>query len=417
MMLVNDGGGGRNGLLPGMHPPDEHVPILNRHAAALGLTITFTALAWLCSFFRLYTRLVIVKSPWWDDVFIVLALLSATAGSVAFILLQSAGMGRHLDTLSSFDTQSFIKYFYFGGVTYPLALLFIKLALLFQYLRIFDRDSRRHRFCKGFIVFTSIWGLLYLAPFWVPCYPILNMWDFDKPPPRCWGFASLDKAQAMGFQISQSVSTTLIDLVIFFLPLHLVLRPRTQRTSRIALVLLFTLGLVVSLCSITRLIFLLEPGPGALADVSWYSPTPTALAVIEVSLASVCAALPVFWPVIENTWGMIFVKYEVKITNEVGVFVPRKEKTARQLQIQQIQQMQLEQGNPSDVELARNHSGRSSNDERHLPQEAEMGDLGEELEWDPYVGDAKTGLGESDTVVQSPADGPPRRGKGVCCIF
>ena len=33
----------------------------------------------------------------------------------------------------------------------------------------------------------------------------------------------------------------------------------------------------------------------------------------------------------------------------------------------------------------------------------------QQLEWDPYVGDSKTGLGESDTIVQSPAEGPPVR--------
>ena len=134
--------------------------------------------------------------------------------------------------------------FYIGAVTYPVALLTIKLALLFQYLRVFDTASRRRRFCKWFIVFTSVWGAFYLAPSWVPCHPLGNMWDFTKPPPRCWGFASPNLPEAVGFHISQSVTTTLIDLIIFILPLNLLLRPQTQRKSRVALGLLFALGLV-----------------------------------------------------------------------------------------------------------------------------------------------------------------------------
>ncbi|KAK3339633.1 hypothetical protein B0T25DRAFT_523371 [Lasiosphaeria hispida] len=50
-------------------------------------------------------------------------------------------------------TTSFTIHFY---LTYPLALTFIKLALLFQYLLIFSMGSRRRLFCKWLIGFTSV---------------------------------------------------------------------------------------------------------------------------------------------------------------------------------------------------------------------------------------------------------------------
>lgn len=40
------------------------------------------------------------------------------------------------------------------------------------------------------------------------------------------------------------------------------------------------------------------------------------LAALEVSLATVCASLPVFWPVMKFNWGTIFVTYEVSVTRE-----------------------------------------------------------------------------------------------------
>jgi hypothetical protein len=154
---------------------------------------------------------------------------------------------------------------------------------------------------------------------------------------------------------------------------------------------------------------------------------PTALAVVEISLASVCAALPVFWPVIENTWGMIFVRYEVQVTTESGVFVPRKERTRKQLEImmQHQERAALERAamgdNLSEVELARNNSGASEESSRtselRPPGNTEGGRDDEKPGWDPYVGDPKTGMGESDTVVQSPADGRPKRGRNSCSIF
>ena len=134
---------------------------------------------------------------------------------------------------------------------------------------------------------------------------------------------------------------------------------------------------------------------------------------------AVCAALPVFWPVIENTWGMIFVRYEVRVTTETGVFVPRRERTRKQLEImmQHQERAALERAamgdNLSEVELAKNNSGVSEESSRT----SELRQPDEKPGWDPYVGDPKTGMGESDTIVQSPADGRPRRGRHNCSIF
>jgi len=121
--------------------------------------------------------------------------------------------------------------------------MFIKLALLCQYLLIFDMGSRRRQFCKWLIIFTSVWGIFFCLPTWVPCIPISAMWDVTARDARCWGFASGDLKQMLGFYITQSVSTTVIDLVIFLLPVHLFFQRGTQRKTRVALLGLFCLGL------------------------------------------------------------------------------------------------------------------------------------------------------------------------------
>lgn len=131
-------------------------------------------------------------------------------------------------------------------MSYTLSLTLIKLAILLQYLRIFDetRSRRRRRFCRWLIGFTSVWGLFYCIPAWVPCYPVSSMWNFSQQGSRnCWGFSSPDLAQSLGFYISHSVTTTVMDLLIYLLPLHLVFRPKTQRKTRISLLCLFGVGL------------------------------------------------------------------------------------------------------------------------------------------------------------------------------
>ena len=140
------------------------------------------------------------------------------------------------------------------------------------------------------------------------------------------------------------------------------------------------------MCSIGRLVACLTPTPYALFDLSWTTPTPTGLATIEVNLAAICAPLPVFWPVLDERWCRIFVTYEVRITREYGIFIPRKQR-----------RVQPPPPTPPTPQTA--SSDRALN----------TGDPAQPPEWNPYVGDAKTGLGESDTVVESLAERRPIR--------
>jgi len=134
--------------------------------------------------------------------------------------------------------------FYVGSVTYPFSLTVIKLAVLFQYLRVFKPGSRRRTASKILILVIAIWGLVYTFLTWVPCAPPSDMWNIAKPGRHCWAFASPYISEALGFYISHSVTTTVLDFVVFLLPMHLFFQADTQKNTRIALLCLFGLGLV-----------------------------------------------------------------------------------------------------------------------------------------------------------------------------
>jgi hypothetical protein len=291
------------------------------------------------------------------------------------------GLGsKHMDDMTVPELTEFFKLFYMGSITYPLSLTLIKLAVLFQYLRIFDKQSRRRTWCKGLIYFTFVWGLFYTFPTWVPCAPVSAMWDVTAPARHCWAFGSPDISEMLGFYISHSISTTLLDLIIFLLPVDLFFKSDTSKTSRISLVCLFILGLIVNLCSVGRLIYSLRPSLDALWDLAWNSSTPTGLATIEINLATVCAALPIFWPVLQEHWGRIVVTYEVKITSERGIFVPR---------------------GGSDKDWAAALPGSASSDRELATYKSEAF---QPTEWDPYIRHTKTAMGDLETRVESGAE-------------
>ncbi len=115
-------------------------------------------------------------------------------------------------------------------------------------------------------------------------------------------------------------------------------------------------------------------------DPSWYDATTAGLACVEVHLAAICAALPVFWPVLATRWDRICVTTEVTVTREVGRLY-RKANTETS----------------NDTEMQSTSSHRSLILEQYHQEQGVQG-------WEPYVGEG-AGLGENETVVEGPAVG------------
>lgn len=61
---------------------EDPEPVLNKKGAILGIVISFQTLMWVCVIFRLYTRFVIIKMPWWDDLFVVMSSVSRALDDV-----------------------------------------------------------------------------------------------------------------------------------------------------------------------------------------------------------------------------------------------------------------------------------------------------------------------------------------------
>jgi len=136
-----------------------------------------------------------------------------------------------------------LKIMYIGNFPYPLSVAFIKIALLFQYLRIFKAGSKHSLACKCLIIVVALWGLIFAIITWVPCIPLTAYWDFSTPDAKCWGFGSRQLSEFMNYFVSQAVTTSLLDFVVFILPAQLYFRPDTPKKTRFALSGLFGLGI------------------------------------------------------------------------------------------------------------------------------------------------------------------------------
>ena len=51
-------------------------------------------------------------------------------------------------------------------------------------------------------------------------------------------------------------------------------------------------------------------------DPTWYGASSMLLGMVEINLASICACLPIFWPVFKTQLESIKVTHEVEVTRE-----------------------------------------------------------------------------------------------------
>lgn len=83
--------------------------------------------------------------------------------------------------------------FYIANATYALETAVIKISLLLQYLRIFERGALR-TWCIVLIITIATWGMIYSVLAWVPCWPIEAYWRWTMQltGAKCWGFSAMD---------------------------------------------------------------------------------------------------------------------------------------------------------------------------------------------------------------------------------
>ncbi|KXJ86588.1 hypothetical protein Micbo1qcDRAFT_110462, partial [Microdochium bolleyi] len=300
----------------------EERPWANHKSILLGMPITFLSVAWICIVNRLYIRYFVVKSPGWDDFFVVLYAAMTTAGTAA--IANSAvnhGFGEHFLSLGLETMNDFSKDFYVGNAAYTSATTFIKLALLLQYLRVFERGTRIHSLCVITAVITALWGLAFSILAWVPCWPVSDFWDAASAN-QCFGFGSKIPDKVLATYAAHTSTNMLLDMIILAIPCTLFFAPDADRAQRVRLLVLLVMGSWILIFAAWRLVEIVRTKAATypVLDPTWYAPVSVLLAVLEIDCAAICASMPIFWPQIAKHWGGIVVVHEVKVTRETRHF-------------------------------------------------------------------------------------------------
>ncbi|KAI5864256.1 hypothetical protein GGS23DRAFT_490118 [Durotheca rogersii] len=296
----------------------EPKPSFNHPATVYGLVIPFMTISYVCVVLRIYTRIKL-DCLGWDDLFVVLFRISATIGTVFLCLSLNSGFGEHILTIGYANIVEFQKKFYVCLATYTVSTTLVKLCLLSQYLRIFEPGTHSRLLCWIGLAISAVWGAAFSFCALFPCFPVSGFWDWAEPA-HCYGFGSKVPSQIAGMFAGHTGSNAVLDAMVLAIPVPLYFKGSTAWRQRLGVGILLLLGLVVNLLSIWRLQSIVEHKAGThpVLDPTWYGPRSIILAALEVDLASICASIPTFWPVLARfgLLGTIFVTQEVHITRQ-----------------------------------------------------------------------------------------------------
>ncbi|KAI2465136.1 integral membrane protein [Annulohypoxylon bovei var. microspora] len=215
----------------------------------------------------------------WDDYTIMVSWAFAQIVSSLLIAACMHGFGQHIYMISAPEQTLTLKLYYVAQAFYKLTLNLTKASVLLLYLRIF---LQRWFKISCYVLLSIILGYMVAttaSSIW-QCTPISRAWD-KSVPGTCISITGNWYANA-GFSIAT-------DIAILVLPMQPIYRSNLPTKQKWALIIVFALGIFVTITSILRMQTL---------DFSSTSSDPTydvassTWTVIEENVAIICACLP-----------------------------------------------------------------------------------------------------------------------------
>lgn len=195
--------------------------------------------------------------------------------------------------------------------------VFIKLSLLCQYLRIFEKGTflRKLTICAAYTI--GVWGSIFAFIAWFPCFPPKLFWSLGpEVGMKCYAYGSRYAAAfTTTFEVHAGLNVV-FDIVVLAIPVPLYFEKGATNQRRAGLLGLGAMGTLINVFGIWRLTTVVQHRSTTYPtfDPTWYSPISLIQACLEVDAASICASITVFWPVIAEKFNGIFVTNEIIIT-------------------------------------------------------------------------------------------------------
>ncbi|KAF2494858.1 hypothetical protein BU16DRAFT_49782 [Lophium mytilinum] len=260
----------------------------------IALSLPFTCTATVVVLLRMYTRIMIVRSPGLDDLTIVIGLLISWIFCALGIANIPYGYGIHLWDLYIPKIKPFLIIDLLGQDFYFVGTCFVKVSILLFYLRL-NPDKTFRRVAFAIMSFDVVYSFVSIIVATFGCTPIAGGWDL------------LIKSKCVNKKAYYYVAAAcniVTDFATLGLPVRMCLRLNVSRRQRWLLLGLFGVGSFACIISIVRLVTML-PSLHSI-DFTRYKVQVAGWAEVEINTGIICACLPTLKPLLNTVFPTHF---------------------------------------------------------------------------------------------------------------
>ncbi|KAI0849949.1 hypothetical protein F5Y00DRAFT_46701 [Daldinia vernicosa] len=272
------------------------MPFSENGIPLIGVVTPFLALAFLTVGLRLHVRMTLLRNPGVDDWLCLGAALCSLGTYLANVVGIAVGFGNPLPSMTPEEQDVALKTLWISPPLWGLSSSLVKISIVTSYLRIWS-GKRFKLLCHVSICVISIFGTTLFLGGIFACVPVSLSWAPPLgPDPRhhCMDLPL--------FMFATSVLNTAIDLAVLAIPIPLFRKLRIAPKQRAALTAVFTVGVVVCIASVMRLVTLRQLSSRAEEDPS-VSGLPLGIwSGVELDLGVICACLPTLRPMLARAF-------------------------------------------------------------------------------------------------------------------
>ncbi|KAK5125205.1 hypothetical protein LTR85_000881 [Meristemomyces frigidus] len=233
----------------------------NKKAGGLGLDDALLVGAWLGS--TMFTTVVNIAAVKWD-------------------------LGRHIWDVPSSSYEKIAEATWLAELSFLITGGCTKISVLLFYRRLVDGSYNRiwKWLVVGAIVFTAAWSLAFILTLVFNCNPTEAYWKAFNTNYH----HSYTCVDTTAINLLAGIFAAISDLYSVVLPCVMTRHFAVSRPQKVALNVIFSLGILVAAASAVRTYYLYEVGQKS--DVSWLIYDVFVWAQLEVSVAIICASAP-----------------------------------------------------------------------------------------------------------------------------
>ncbi|KAF2707632.1 hypothetical protein K504DRAFT_535270 [Pleomassaria siparia CBS 279.74] len=235
---------------------------------------------------RLWTRVRMLKAPWWDDIALILSWMASLCFIIIGIYWMEGGFGHHMWNVSVTMLQTYVRLSTAVVTVYCWGPMLSKFSILLLLHRINpDKKFRLAIYSIMFTIFTyTIATTIIVAASCKPSNPAKT---------KCLN----------DLAVAQAALNIASDGAVILLPIPMVIKLQVPALQKLSVCLVITVASFVVVCSAVRL-YLIQ-SLNTKTDSTWEYASTCIWATIELNVGVICNSVVALKPMIQKAFGSL----------------------------------------------------------------------------------------------------------------